>query len=193
MNKSLNTKSVLSFLIVFFWFLVIPTMVCAELILFEDFEDSSGFTLGGGYAQSWIYWGVAPLSGTASVPSNFVQGGGQSGNIFYGSFAKEYQGSPAATMTISLPDLTGYTNLHLVVALAAPEGIWEPTHRDSLHIIGGTTISTPYVDCSNSNGCLPVTGSIDSFLPPAYPASLQSQVHSIDLHPQFQELRIHYR
>lgn len=157
---------------------------CAESILFEDFEDSSGFTSGGGYAH---YWGVAPLSGTVVVPSYFVQGGSQSGAIFYGSFAKEYQGSPAATMTISLPDLTGYTNLRLFVALAAPDGIWEPTHRDSLHIIGGTGISPPDIDCSISAGCMPITGAVDSFLPSTYPDSLRSKVHSVGLDHQFQD------
>jgi len=138
----------------------------AGLILFEDFEDSSGFTIGGGYAH---YWGVAPLTGTESIPSNFVQGGSQSGAIFYGSFAKEYQDSPAATMTINLPDLTWYTNLQLALALAAPDGTrWESTHRDSLII----TVTT---------------GVIDSFLPLERGAPLTSQVHSIDLHYEFQD------
>jgi len=113
----------------------------AELILFEDFEDSSGFTLGGAVP---LYWNIAPLSGTASIPSQFLQGSSsQDGNIFYGSLAKENSLSPAATMTIALSDLSGYTNLELTVALAAAEGIWEPTHRDSLNILGGTTISPP--------------------------------------------------
>ena len=53
--------------------------------------------------------------------------------------------------------------------------------------MGGTSISPPYVDCSILAGCLPVTGAIDSFLPPTYPASLRSQAHSIDLRPQFQD------
>jgi hypothetical protein len=161
-----------------------PVPEPATLILFEEFEDSSGFTVGGGYAH---FWGVAPLSGTQDIPSNFVQGGSQSGAIFYGSFAKEYQGSPAATMTISLPDLTGYTNLHLVVALAAPDGIWEPTHRDSLHIIGGTAFSpVPEVACTAA-GCVPVSGAIDSYLPSTYPDSLRSKVHSVGLDHQFQD------
>ena len=85
----------------------IPT----ELIFFEDFEDSSGFTIGGG---GGYYWGIADLSGYGLAPSNFVQGGGQSGMIFYGSYVKEYEGSPAATMTIILPDLTGYTDLQVI-------------------------------------------------------------------------------
>jgi len=86
-----------------------------KTILSEDFEDSSGFTIGGGSAA---YWGVAPLAGTASIPSLFVQGGNQSGNIFFGSFAKQ-TGAPASTMTINIPDLSGYTDIQLLVDLAA--------------------------------------------------------------------------
>jgi len=160
--------------------------VYAETILFVDFEDPSAFTLSGGYERSWIYWGIAPLNGTATVSSNFVQGGSQDGNIFYGSYAREYRFAPAAAMTIPLPDLSKYTNIRLTVALAAAEGIWEPTHRDSLHIIGSTTTVPPVVDCPGG-GCLPVTGAIDSFIPPAYPASLRSQVYSIDLLTEFQD------
>jgi hypothetical protein len=152
---------------------------------FEGFDNSSGFTT---VANGALYWGVAPLAGSASIPSQFLQGSSsQSGPIFYGSAAKEYQGAPAATMTIALPDLTNYTNLQLTVSLAAPEGVWEPTHRDSLRIIGATTLLPPEVDCTNSNGCLPVPGEIDVFLPPSYPAALRSQVHSVDLHPEFQD------
>ena len=149
--------------------------ILTELILFEDFEDSSGFTIGGG---GGYYWGIADLSGYGLAPSNFVQGGGQSGMIFFGSDVKEYQGSPAATMTITLPDLTGYTDLQLYVALAAPDGTrWENTHRDSLHIIGGTTISAPDVPCNINPGCLPVTGAIDSFLPNDSASPLWSQAY----------------
>jgi hypothetical protein len=141
-------------------------------VFFEGFEDSSGFTLSGGYEHYWIYWDIAPLSGTASVPSNFVQGGSQSGNIFYGSFAKASAAGgpeePSPTMTITLPDLTRYTDLRLIVALAAPEGIWESSHRDSLYIDG-------------------TAGRIDSFLPPARPSSLRSQIHSRDLLLGFQD------
>ncbi len=112
------------------------------------------------------------MSGTTSVPSHFVQGGSQSGNIFYGSFAKASAAGgseePSPTMTISLPDLTGFTDLQLTVALAAPEGIWESSHRDSLYITG-------------------TTGLIDSFLPPARPSSLRSQVHSRNLLLEFQD------
>lgn len=97
---------------------VITGTTQAALILFEDFEDSSGFTTGGGGAA---YWGVTPLSGIASIPSQFINGGGQNGMIFYGSFAKQYSGSPAATMTITLPNLSAFTDLHLSVSLAAPE------------------------------------------------------------------------
>lgn len=133
----------------------------ATLILFEDFEDSSGFTSGG----NAVYWGIASLGGTQSYPSYFVQGGNQSGNIFYGVNGWD----SSAIMTISLPDLTGYTNFQLTMALAAPDGTrWENTHRDSL-IIRGTT------------------GLIDSFLPTGRGAPLQSQVHSIDLHYEFQD------
>jgi len=177
-------------LVLFALLILVSAPANADTILSVGFENSAGFNVGGGYAQLWTYWGIAPLSGTASVPSNFVQGGGQSGNIFYGSYAKAYQGAPAATMTISLPDLSGYTNLQLIVALAAPDGTrWENTHRDSLHIIGGTSISPLIVDCSIAAGCLPVTGAIDSFLPAGYGAPLHSQFYSIDLHPQFQDFQ----
>lgn len=132
----------------------------AELILFENFEDSSGFIAYG----NAHYWGVAPLSGTGLVPSNFIQGGSQSGNIFYGVNGWD----SSATMTISLPNLTGYTDLYLTVALAAPEGVWESSHRDSLYISG-------------------TTGLIDSFLPPARPSSLRSQIHSSNLLLGFQD------
>ncbi len=172
-------------LVVFLFAFGIASTVLAETLLFVDFEDPSAFTLGGGYAQ---YWGIAPLSGTPTLPSYFVQGGSQSGNIFFGVYAKQYIGSPAPTMTIALPDLTGYTNIRLKVALAAPDGSrWENTHRDSLHILGATTTTPPFVDCSISPGCMPVTGAIDNFLPAGYGAPLRSQVWSIDLHPQFQD------
>jgi hypothetical protein len=156
-----------------------------DLYFFEDFENTSGFTIGGGGAQ---YWGLAPLGGTVSFPSNFSQGtSSQSGTIFYGSFAKQYQGSPAATMTINLPDLSGYKNLKLTVALAAPDvSTWETSHRDSLHIIGSATSTPPFVSCANA-GCLPVVGAIDSFLATYNSSPLQSKVYSIDLHPQFQD------
>ena len=139
----------------------------AAVLLLEDFEDSSGFTIGGSAAG---YWGLAPLSGTATYPSLFSVGSsGQSGMIFYGAQAKEYDNSPPSTLTIALPDLSGYTNIKLMVPLAAPNGVWEHTHRDSLHIIGGTATSPPSIPCYTA-GCLPVpvTGGIDSFLPDAY-------------------------
>ena len=149
--------------------------VQADLIFFEGFEDSSGFTIGGGGGDYWgdapaAYWGVAPLSGTPSIPSYFVQGGSQSGNIFYGSFAMDQAPPPSpATMTISLPDLTKYIDLLLTVSLAAPDGTrWESTHRDSF-LISGTT------------------GLIDSFLPASRGAPLTSQMYSIDLHYVFQD------
>jgi hypothetical protein len=147
---------------------VVVGVAHAELILFEDFEDSTGFTIGGGVPHSWIYWGIAPINGTASVPSNFVQGGNQSGNIFFGSFAKAI-GEPSPTMTINLPDLSGYTGIFLNVSIAAPEAIWENSHRDSLHITGDTN-------------------PIDSFLPTAFRRSfLHSKVHSQNLLLQFQD------
>jgi hypothetical protein len=72
-------------------------------------------------------------------------------------------------MTISLPDLTWYTDLQLTVALAATEGNrWENTHRDSLIISGNT-------------------GVIDSFMPYGYSSPLQSQVYSTDLLWTFQD------
>lgn len=161
-------RKLLAFLCVMTFVFTIAGIAQSGIILFEDFEDSSGFTLGGGYAHSWIYWGIAPLAGTATVPSNFIQGGSQSGNIFYGSFGKA-SGEPSPTMTISLPDMTGYTNLYLTMSLAAPEGIWENSHRDSLYINGNT-------------------GSIDSFLPTALRHGyLQSQTYSSNLLLEFQD------
>jgi hypothetical protein len=146
-KEPIMKKSMVIFCIAVFVFGMVEP-VRALTILFEDFEDSSGFTL----AAVGSYWNIAPLTGTASYPSQFRQGGSsQDGNIFYGSNAKEASDSPAATMTIVLPDLSIYTNLELNVALAAAEyenldpdrGIFEPTHRDSLHIIGATTASLP--------------------------------------------------
>ncbi len=161
-------------------------MAKSEVILFEDFEDSSNLILAGCVPA---YWDIAPLHGSVSIPSSFLQGSSsQSGNIFYGSFAKENAGSPAATMTIILPDLSGYTNLKLTVTLASAGGLrWEPTHRDSLRIIGSTTIYPPYVDCSMSAGCQSVTGEIDIFLPILYPDYLWNIVHSTFLGPEFQD------
>ena len=154
----------------------------AAILLFEDFEDSSGFTVNDGFA---LYWGIAPLGGTAALPSYFQQGGSQSGAIFYGSWAEP--GSVAKTLTIALPDLSGYTNLMLTVALAAPDqDRWENTHRDSLHILGGTEISPPVVPCTTA-GCLPVANAIDSFVPTGRPGNLQSLYSSIQLQPQFQD------
>ena len=60
----------------------------AEIILFDDFEDADGFTKEG-YATG--YWGLAPLSGTVSIPSYFTTGGSQSGGIFYGHLPKIFQ------------------------------------------------------------------------------------------------------
>ena len=155
-------------------------MVQAELILFEGFNDSSGFTISGGSAA---HWGISPLGGTG-----FTQGGSQNGNIFYGSFAKDYfddsyDPSLQSLMTISIPDLTSYTNLELTVALASVENVFETTHRDSLHIINGTEGG----DCSGGAGCMPVAGAIDNFLPIVYGDDLWSSVHSIDLGLQFQD------
>jgi hypothetical protein len=157
-----------------------------ETIAFYNLADPATFTTGGGWA---FFWGLAPMAGTPFLQSQFVQGGSQAGTMFYGSWAREYQGAPAATMTIGLPDLSGYRNVRLTVALAAYPGIWEPTHRDSLRIIGGLEgESVPVIDCSYSNGCVSPPGTIDTFLPPAYPASLRSQVHGVDLVFTFQDL-----
>ena len=156
-------------------------------ILLVNFESALSFTVGGGGAA---YWGIAPLGGAAGINSGFVQGGSQSGSIFYGSFAKETDSSPAATMTIALPDLSAYENLMLTVSLAAQAGVWETTHRDSLRIIGGTEgASVPVVDCSLANGCVDVPGTIDKFLPPYYGASLRSQANSAYLGLTFQDLQ----
>lgn len=141
----------------------IAAMAKADLVLFQGFEGSSGFTVEG---HAW-YWGVAPLGGTVSYPSHFTQGGGQAGNIFYG--VNGYDST--SRMTIDLPDLKGYTDLELIVAIAAPDGTtWESTHRDSLVIVGST-------------------GQIDSFLPTTRGAPLRSLLFAIDLHPQFQDFR----
>ena len=170
-------------------------MAKSDVILFEDFEDSSGFTPAGCVPRG--YWGIAPLEGTTTpnLPSYFSQGySSQDGNIFYGSYAKRNSSSHAATMTIVLPDLSGYTNLELTVALAASErvetqrGIFEPTHRDSLRIIGLTTTSPPDVACWQNQGCQSVPGEIDSFLPITYPDHLVSNVHyPIGLGHEFQD------
>jgi hypothetical protein len=85
-----------------------------------------------------------------------------------------------------LPDFTGYTDLQLTVALAASEGIWEPTHRDSLHIIGGTTTIPPFID-NPGGGAPPPPGAIDSFLPVTYPDSLRSSVYSTALSHEFHD------
>jgi hypothetical protein len=157
-----------------------------ETITYFNFADPTTFAVGGGGAA---FWGLAPLAGTPFLPSQFVQGGSSTGTIFYGSWAKDSANPSASTVTLSLPDLSGYKNLRLSVALAAPPGIWEPTHRDSLRIIGGVEgAPVPVVDCSLSNGCASVPGAIDTFLPPAYPASLRSQVHGVDLVSEFQDL-----
>ena len=136
-------------------------MAHADEIFFEGFDDSSGIIISGNAS----YWGIAPLEGTSSIPSGFIQGGSQSGNIFYGSNGYD----STATMTINLPDLSGYTDLRLIVSLAAPDSTrWENTHRDSL-IISGTS------------------GVIDSFLPYLRGSPLQSQVFLIELHYYFQD------
>ena len=173
-------KKILVFLCAMLLVFAITGMAKAEVILYEDFEDSSGFTISGGSAA---HWGIAPLTGT-----NFTQGGSQDGNIFFGSFAKDYFDdsydlSLQSLMTISIPDLTDYTNLELTVAIASVEGVFETTHRDSLHIINGTSGG----DCSAGPGCMPVTGAIDNFLPIVYGDDLWSNVHSRDLGLQFQD------
>lgn len=131
----IKMKRVLVFLFVLLPFFVVAGTARAETILFEDFEDNDGFAIGGGPAT---YWDIAPLSGTVSVPSYFVQGGSQSGNIFFGSRGKGGPSDPAPIMTIDLPSLTNYTNLQMVVSLAAPDctisTCWEITHRDRLVI-----------------------------------------------------------
>ena len=146
-----------------------PGKVKAETILYEDFEDNTGFTIGGGYSH---YWDIAPLEGTVSIPSNFEQGGSQSGKIFYGSFAKGGSADPAPTMSVNLPDLTGYSNLKLIVSLAAPDctvgTCWEISHRDRLVITASS-------------------GEIDRFLPISGVSPLVSQYNSSILHYEFQD------
>lgn len=132
-----------------------------------DFEDYDGFTIGGAPAQ---YWDVAPIGGVGFAPSHFAYGGSQAGSIFFGSFAKSAVADGPATMTISLPDLSKYSNVTLTVALAAPDGSmatnWEITHRDSLRI---TTDQGP----------------VDSFLPISSVSPLRSTVYGTDLHYYF--------
>lgn len=167
--------------------IAISGMVRADVILFEDFEDSSGFTIGDVNVGAG-YWGLAPLAGTGTFPSQFQQGdSSQSGTIFYGAAVRAYEGSPAGTVTIALPDLSGYTNLKLTVALAANDQyVWENSHRDSLHILAGTTMDPPDVQCNVLPGCMPITGAIDNFLPYPRPGILRSQVYNtVDLHRQF--------
>ena len=165
-------------------------MARADSLLFVDFENSSAYTIAGGWAA---YWGPAPLEGTAVYPSLFEPGSSsQSGTIFYGTLAREYRFAPAATLTIALPDLSGYTNLKLTVALAAAAGyVWEDSHRDSLHILGGTETSPPVVNCNMDAGCLPLPPlgvPIDSFLPVPRPGNLQSQVYApVFLAPVFRD------
>ena len=157
-----------------------------ETITFINLADPTELTIGGGGAA---FWDLAPLSGTPFLPSQFVQGGGQAGTIFYGSWAKDSSTPYAASMTIGLPDLSGYQNVRLTVALAAAPGIWETSHRDSLRIIGATEgAPVPVVDCTYANGCFDVSGTIDKFVPPVYGASLRSQVHGTDLVFEFQDL-----
>jgi hypothetical protein len=71
----------------------------------------------------------------------------------------------------------------MTVALASVDGVFETTHRDSLHIINGTSGG----DCTAGAGCIPVTGAIDSFLPIVYGDNLWSNVHSVAVGPQFQD------
>ena len=130
-------KKLLTFICIILFAFLLTRVAQAEIILFEDFEDLDGFSIGGGPAS---YWGLAPLEGTVSIPSNFITGGSQSGNIFYGSLGKGGATDPAPDMTINLPDLTGYTNLQLTVALAAPEVYWEISHRDRLEINGDSEV-----------------------------------------------------
>ena len=63
-------KKLLVFLYAIVLMFVISGMARAESILFEDFEDLSGLTLAGAVPA---YWGIAPLSGTPSIPSQFEQ------------------------------------------------------------------------------------------------------------------------
>jgi len=178
----MKVKIILNTLIAFSltWF---TGMAKAEIIFVENFNDSSGFTVAGTVPR---YWDIAPLAGTALYPSQFTQGASsQDGSIFFGSFAKQSPPSPAATMTIILPDLSGYTNLQLTVALAAADRIWEPTHRDSFHIIGDIFVPPPGTGCGT--GCPPGVETIDSFLPITYPDFLQSEVHSLPLRHEFQD------
>jgi hypothetical protein len=156
----------------------------ATIILFENFDDSSALILDGAIPR---YWDIAPLGGTTLYSSQFQQGSSsQDGNIFYGVYAKDSSGV-SATMTILLPDLSLYDNLELTVSLASPGRIWEPTHRDSLHIIGSTTTEPPSISCATGGGCLPTMDTIDSFLPISYPDYLRSRVFSIPLGLEFQD------
>lgn len=166
LGKEGEMRKLTVFLYVIVFAFALVGVAKAALILFEDFEDSSGFTSGGNAS----YWGIAPLGGTQSYSSQFIQGGSQSGNIFYGVHGN------GATMTISLPDLTGYYNLQLNVALAAPEGIWEYIHRDSLYITG----TSGQIDSIRPQMPLPTQDPRTSY-------SLRSQIHSIDLDYQFQD------
>jgi hypothetical protein len=135
--------------------------------LVVDFEDRDGYTTGGAPAQ---YWDTAPIEGVGFAPSHFASGGIQAGSIFFGSFAKSAVVDGPATMTIPLPDLSGYNDVTFTVALAAPDGSlttnWEITHRDSLRI---TTDQ----------------GAVDSFLPISSISPLRSTVYGTNLHYYF--------
>jgi len=72
--------------------------------------------------------------------------------------------------------LTDYYNLQLTAALAAPEGIWEYIHIDSLYITG----TSGQIDSIRPQMPLPTQDPRTSY-------SLRSQIHSIDLDYQFQD------
>jgi len=162
----------------------------AESILLVDFESPAGFTIGGGPVVG--YWGLAPLEGTAFIPSLFVSGGSQSGDIFYGSWAENDlvppPGSPdwwvPALLIIDVPDLKRYKNLQLTVSLAAPGGRrWELSHRDSLVITGFTGSAGHEIDRFR-----PTSGGSSS---PSSP--LRSAVFGTELDYTFQDFTYNVR
>ena len=128
----------------------------AGTILLVDFSSSAGFTIGSPTAYG--YWGLAPLGGTTAISSGFVQGGSQSGDIFFGSWGENELSPPEGstdwwvpvTITIDVPDLTRYIDLQLTVSLAASDEtqgvLWEKSHRDSLIIWGTTGAATHEID-----------------------------------------------
>jgi hypothetical protein len=135
-----------------------------DLILFGDFEDSSAF---GTEGSSATYWGLLHFSGIDTYSPHFTSRGRHPGSVFYG--AKANNSTNATTITISLPELTRYTNLHLTVALVTKQEQREEGQIDGFIMSG--------------------IGPVDNFLPGGSSgAYLQSQVQPVELFFSFRGL-----